>query len=426
MLQGKLPVKALVCGAACSTALVAMEATAETSAGTDALYVDDYVSSAWTSGEFVGTMFRDLEADRLQVSVDHRVGGFDAGFGPTYALDAVDGVSEDYVFDARFTITGEGEGEWYVGPKISVNWPSGSGDGAAGWYENYIVDRASRTPEEMDAWLLDDYDDGNPENRYIGTTTHDGSTYKHYVFFHRSWTQYWAVRQSYRDGGPTTVKPILNKWRADGMDDLRLDGIKYNVETAGDNRRELTFTRTCFPASFADGSCRSGDSPAQPAPSAEADPASAPTGGGGSDGTAVDELAGNRRVEGGRNGRYLHAGGTDDWAIAQVLDLDEDWPSQKWVFERVAGNVYRIRNVWTGRYLSAPSTNEADVIRTATLDEAGWTSQMWAVEKAGDGYRIGNEWSKLYLSEAAENGGELTQEPLVDDRPSQRWNLPTH
>ncbi|MFC4699133.1 RICIN domain-containing protein [Glaciecola siphonariae] len=370
-------------------------AHAATSSGVDTIYSGNYASSAWQSAEFNGSKYRDLNNNRVTISVDHSKGGFDASFAGTFSIGKVDDVSSKFAVNASFSVSGSGSGSWWYGPKVSVNWISGNPDGLAGWYENYIIDKASRTPKQMHDWLLNDWDSGNPQNKYIGETTHDGATYKHYVFYFSDWVQYWAVRQTYRNSGTTTLKPILNKWRQNGLPNKRVDGVKFNVETHGENYRDFTITRKCIPASFTDGSCENKN---------------------------TDSIAGNKRIKGGWKGRYLHAGNNWNWAGVEVLNLNTNWSSQKWVLEKVSNNVYRIKNRHTNRYLTAGSTNQWDVVKVANLN-VNWGSQKWRFEKVGDKYRIKNQWSKLYLHENADNGSQLVQAPLNTGWSSQKWKL---
>ncbi len=377
--------------------LVAVSAVvyAATSSGTDTIYSGNYSSSAWQSNEFDGTKYRDLNNNRVIINVDHNNGGFDASFGGNFSIDKVDQVSSKFAVNASFEVSGSGNGDWWYGPKVSVNWISGNPNGLAGWYENYIIDTASRSPSEMHTWLLNDWDSNNPQNRYIGETNHDGATYKHYVFYFNTWVQYWAVRQTYRNSGTTSLKPILNKWRDNGLPNKRVDGVKFNIETHGANYRDFKITRTCLPTSFTDDACENKN---------------------------TDAIAGNKRIQGGWKGRYIHAGGNFNWANAEVLNLNTDWGSQKWIFEKVNNNVYRIKNRWTNRYLTAASTNQWDTIKVANLN-VNWGSQKWLLQKTGNQYRIRNQWSNLYLHEDADNGSALVQAPLNSDWNSQKWTL---
>ncbi|WP_395343973.1 hypothetical protein PN836_004645 [Ningiella sp. W23] len=381
----------------CASQFTAFSAQASTSSGVDTIYSGSYASSAWQSDQFDGTKYRDLNNNRVIINVNHNNGGFDASFAGTFSIDKVDSVSADFAVDASFAVSGSGSGSWWYGPKVSVNWISGNPNGLAGWYENYIVDKASKNPQQMHDWLMNDWDSNNPQNEYLGTTSHDGATYKHYKFYFSDWVQFWAVRQSYRNSGTTSIKPILNKWRNHGLPNKRVDGIKFNVETHGQNDRDFTITRKCLPTSFTDNSCKNTD-------------------------TGGDEIAGNKRLKGGWKGRYMHAGGNWNWAGVEVLNLNSSWGSQKWKLEKVSNNVYRIKNTWNGRYLTAASTNQWDVIKTADLN-SDWSSQKWKFEKSGDKYRIKNQWSNLYLHENDGNGASLVQAPLNTGWSSQKWKL---
>nr|WP_136252439.1 RICIN domain-containing protein [Ningiella ruwaisensis] len=368
---------------------------AASSSGLERIYAGNYASTAWQSDKFDGSKFRDLNTDRVTISVDHENGGFDASFAGTFSIDKVDNVSNDFAVNASFSQTGSGSGQWWYGPKISVNWISGNPNGNAGWYENYIVDTAKRNPQQMHDWLLNDWDPNNPQNEYLGETNHDGASYKHYKFYFNSWVQFWAVRQTYRNSGTTSIKPILNKWRNHGLPNKKVDGIKFNVETHGQNYRDFTITRKCLPSSFTDDACKNSN---------------------------TDAIVGNKRIKGGWKGRYIHAGGNFNWADTQVLNLNTDWSSQKWKLEKVSEGIYRIKNQWTGRYLSAGSTDQWDIVKLADLNTS-WSSQKWKFEKVGNQYRIKNQWSNLYLHENGNNGDNLVQAPLNTAWSSQKWSL---
>ena len=111
-----------------------------TSSGLDTIYSGNYSSSAWQSDQFDGTKYRDLNNNRVIINVSHNSGGFDASFGGNFSIDQVDSVSSDFAVDGSISVSGSGSGDWWYGPKISVNWIPGNPNGLAGWYENYIID----------------------------------------------------------------------------------------------------------------------------------------------------------------------------------------------------------------------------------------------------------------------------------------------
>ena len=219
-------------------------------------------SPNWVSQNFDGSHYRELLNGTLNASVDSRIGGFDTAISGSAPKVTTKDVHEDTFVEGRFHAFGLDSGEWWYGPKISINWQeNGPTDGTDGWFENYIIDSASQTPSQMNARLLNDYESDNPANAFIGETTHDGSVYKHYLVYFREWKQYWAIRQNYRNGGATSIKPILNLWSAhdlslkdteDGlsMQDRPFDGVKMNVESNGVVKQNFIFCDTSFPSAY--------------------------------------------------------------------------------------------------------------------------------------------------------------------------------
>ena len=188
----------------------------------------------WLSQNFDGTQRRAMEGNRLRVEMEQRAasGGLDAGVGlytgspkPRFG-DLHPEARACFTYDVDLA----GEGRWWAGPKISVNWrASGDPDGTAGWYENYVVETASTSPASIAEGLLD-----WGEGTFVGETVHDGGTYRHYRARHRDWVQYWAIRQEWRDSGTTSLEPIFALWEADGLSgELPFDGVKLNLETYG-------------------------------------------------------------------------------------------------------------------------------------------------------------------------------------------------
>ena len=118
------------------------------------------------------------------------------------------------------------------GPKISVNW---QGDESAkqngdDWYENYIVEIASSTPDELHDIFTGDYF----KAEVLPTTLIEGAKYRHYKIRFHEWWQFWSVRQDYRSSGTTAIEPIVQVWLDAGLPPQRIfDGVKANVETYG-------------------------------------------------------------------------------------------------------------------------------------------------------------------------------------------------
>ena len=222
-------------------------------------------SPNWVSGNFVGQHFRDLSNGILVAAVDSSSGGFDTALAANAPKVATKDVNTGIYVEGRFHAFGSGGGEWWYGPKISINWQTGGDqDGEAGWFENYIIDNASQNPAQLHTRLLNGFpgdDVGDLDNVYIGETEHDGSIYKHYLVYFDAWKQYWAVRQNYRNGGVTSIRPILDAWSTydeslddtvDGlsMKDRPFDGVKMNVESSGFHKRTFVFCDAYIPSSY--------------------------------------------------------------------------------------------------------------------------------------------------------------------------------
>ena len=187
-------------------------------------------SSVWVDDGFKGKIQRTLGGDWLWASIDQNSeGGMDTAVGNSFQLESASEISENHSVYGKidFETTTEG-GNWWYGPKVSVGWPDNGGkDGNAGWYENYIIDNSTKTAKEWKEKLTGDYFKGT----HLGTTEQDGSKYDHYYVPFKSWVQFWSIRQKKRAGGWTNVGKLVKYWIDNGMEDKKLDGIKYNIET---------------------------------------------------------------------------------------------------------------------------------------------------------------------------------------------------
>ena len=198
-----------------------------------------FQATLWLSDRFKGTQSRELDGNVLDVEMLQVAdgGGLDTSVGRAEKADPTDRPRFDavhpdaascFAFDVDLAM-GENS-SWWAGPKISVNWQdAGLPDGMSGWYENYVVETGSRSPAELEAGLMD-----WGKGVFIGGTVHDGATYRHIRAVHRDWTQFWAIRQDFRDSGTTSLGPIFAKWREGGLPgELPVDGVKVNIETYG-------------------------------------------------------------------------------------------------------------------------------------------------------------------------------------------------
>ena len=192
-------------------------------------------SHAWVSNKFDGTHSRQIQDDTLTFTVQQSAveGGLDVGLSTGELRPVpVKRVAANASICSSYDIDLSGEGRWWAGPKISVNW---QGDESAkqngdDWYENYVIEIASTTPEELHDLFTGDYFDAE----ILPDAILAGSTYRNYKIRFHDWWQFWTVRQDYRESGTVPIKPILNLWVDHGLPEGRqFDGVKANIETYG-------------------------------------------------------------------------------------------------------------------------------------------------------------------------------------------------
>ena len=353
-------------------------------------------SPTWRSDTFSGTNYRKLYAPntnhngRLVGSVDASDGGYDTAIGYQAGgiqfTDVTD-VNSDFSVEYRWKRNSSSGNGWAtIGPKVSVNWggSGATGNGLAGWHENYICDAAiNRTSREVRQWL-----DDNPLATKLGTGTINGVRYHFYLRLFSTWDQYWAVRDVFVENQivETPVGAIVQYWHSKGLPGNEyVDGLRFNLETIEqlNVNYEIDVNRLT-PGDFK---------------------------GVGSTEVVEDSLEGLWRVRDNWQNRYLHD--TQLWEWSEVWSSpDRTWTSQVWYFEPVDNkpNVYRLMNLWTGYYLSAPSQNEWDIMLSA--QNYGWSSQEWTVEAVGSSYRFRNEWSGMYLNTSNEDWSPIRQAEL--------------
>lgn len=205
---------------------------------TSAFTFDGYKSHAWVSDKFTGRHSRQIKDDAVHFTVyqSHENGGLDVGLSkPGIKPAPVAAVLPQSSVCSSYDIDLSGDGRWWAGPKISVNWQGiesakGNGDD---WYENYVVEIASTSPDELHDILTDDY--FSPE--ILPDTVWAGATYRNYKIRFHDWWQFWSVRQDYRKTGTLPVKPVLSFWAEHGLPTQRkFDGVKANIETYGQIR----------------------------------------------------------------------------------------------------------------------------------------------------------------------------------------------
>lgn len=131
--------------------LAASEAIAVESTNQDTLNYGGYNSPVWTDSSFNGSIYRNFWGGYLYTHINHTQGAIDTAIQTSYSATTVDAVKNDYWVGAKYIINGNGD--WYMGPKLSVNWDNnGHSDDATGWYENYVVERANKSPQQFESW----------------------------------------------------------------------------------------------------------------------------------------------------------------------------------------------------------------------------------------------------------------------------------
>lgn len=102
------------------------------------------------------------------------------------------------------------------------------------------------------------------------------------------------------------------------------------------------------------------------------------------------------------------------------------WDSQKWRFEKIDGNYYKIVNKNSGKVLDINGFSTESGVPCIQYEYNGGWNQMWEIICGADGrYKIKNRWSGLYL--AIENGsqedGAICVQTEDDDSKNVKWYL---
>jgi hypothetical protein len=222
-------------GQAITEAPSATSNVSETTDSLDHFSFGPFSSSAWISDSFDGTKARQFRGDVLHFEVEQFAsdGGLDVGVAPIDAqLTPTAQAKQNLHICSTYETELSGPGRWWAGPKINVNW---QGDESAkqngdDWYENYIVEIASSTPDELHALFTGDYFKAEE----LPPLELSGATYRNYKIRFHDWWQFWSVRQTYRASGVLPVEPIVDTWIDHGLPaDRTFDGIKANIETYG-------------------------------------------------------------------------------------------------------------------------------------------------------------------------------------------------
>lgn len=194
-----------------------------------------FTSSAWVSDSFDGKHARQFYGNTLRFEVEQFAaeGGLDVGVAPIdFQPSSTAEAKKNLYVCSSYATDLEGDGRWWAGPKISVNWQGEESAKQNGddWYENYIVEIASTSPDALHALFTGDYFRAEELPRLELA----GSSYRNYKIRFHDWWQFWSVRQDYRPSGILPVEPIIDTWIAHGLPEDRVfDGIKANIETYG-------------------------------------------------------------------------------------------------------------------------------------------------------------------------------------------------
>lgn len=192
-------------------------------------------SSAWISNSFDGSKRRQFIGETLVFEVEQTAaeGGLDVGVSHVdFELAPVSTAKSDLHVCSSYATELEGPGRWWAGPKISVNWQGEESAKQNGddWYENYIVEIASSSPQELHDLFTGDYFKAEE----LPPLDLAGATYRNYKIRFHDWWQFWSVRQDYRATGVLAIEPIVDTWIAHGLPtDRQFDGVKANIETYG-------------------------------------------------------------------------------------------------------------------------------------------------------------------------------------------------
>ena len=212
-------------------------------------------SSAWVSDSFDGSKRRQFIDETLVFEVEQHAaeGGLDVGVSEVEAeLAPVSTAKSNLHVCSSYATNLEGPGRWWAGPKISVNWQGEESAKQNGddWYENYIVEIASWSPQELHDLFTGDYFKAEE----LPPLVLAGSTYRNYKIRFHDWWQFWSVRQDYRATGVLAIEPIVDTWIANGLPTERqFDGVKANIETYGPIKGsgQLNFSASNDPTTLA-------------------------------------------------------------------------------------------------------------------------------------------------------------------------------
>jgi hypothetical protein len=193
-------------------------------------YTATHTIFAWKSDNYSGSSFvRSWDGDisYLWTDVKMSAGGVDSGVSKSnVSSKKVDSIAVSQAVEGTLEASVSGAGHWWAGPKTIITSTS-TYTGLDGQYECYIIEKAEKTPSALVTYM---------GGTYKGEGTYNGSVYKHYTTKYGKINQIWSIRQTYRNGGYTSVGYIMKDWRKLGIvPNWYCLGWKYNVEFNGAN-----------------------------------------------------------------------------------------------------------------------------------------------------------------------------------------------
>ena len=139
--------------------------------------------------------------------------------------------------------------------------------------------------------------------------------------------------------------------------------------------------------------------------------------------TNLENLEGTYRFNDNFKGFYAQAEADKQGAGILSEERDSGIDSQKWEFEKVENNIYRIKSHGTERYLAAKNSEDKSLLALQNLNES-WRSQQWVIESAKNcTFRLKNRWSGLYIQSSSEEKNYWKQRALEADWSSMRFSL---
>lgn len=212
------------------------EAAVYNSCQKDLISTGVYHSTLWTTNQFDGNFCRQITGDakHFEVNIEANSGGLATGVTRQNSIIRVDDMDSQARVSSTIDVALEDTRKWWVGPKMIIR-NEYKYQGLDGNYENYVVENSSISPQQFHERLTKlNGQYWETTGTYLGQTIQDGSMYRHYYIKYATWSQFWAIRQDYRNTGSVSLKPILNLWRNNGLPNAYIDDAKVIVEVSGE------------------------------------------------------------------------------------------------------------------------------------------------------------------------------------------------